>query len=320
MAEAIGVRVISHGEQPARRVLTIEQALQWAYRQELPKARVDGSHNEGRVASAWDRLSRYAEYGTEIDVNPYGVLHDGAAIGAPHPDALKIAAAVDALEGMVLQLPDDWQPFRDMGELGELGEAARIRALDQVSVVADGLRQLKTEPRRLILRFAMLRDVPDWCAERPKICFVAGANGKGKPKWFRLAKKLVEEGGRRVYREVEVDGYDAKGGRPHPDAYRKTFLDPDPTDAATWRAEWQVYVTALELLVIELEGELESIDVRPSGHSLTPWEAPERLGRVLADLRAPALRPVTIARGVWADPETVALQENEPPKKSRKGR
>jgi hypothetical protein len=150
------------------------------------------------------------------------------------------------------------------------------------------------------MRFATLRDIPDWHAERPKIRFTAGQTGR--PKWFRLVKKLVEEGGRRVWAEVEVDGYDPKNNRRHAGAYRKPFLDPDPTDAARWRAEWQVWVTALELLTSELEGELKSIDLRPSGRSLTPWEDPERCGRVLADLCAPVLRPVTVARGFWADP------------------
>lgn len=306
MAKQAGVNMADR--RSARRVLTIDQALRWAYRVELPKARPDGSANVGRLANGWDAVTKAGLYGVEIDENPFGVLHDPTSLGAPHPDAVRISAAVDALSGVVSEIADDWHPFRDLGELGEAGEAARIRALDAVSVVAvDGgqrVRQLRAEPRRLVIKYATMLDAPDWQIERPAVAYVCGA--RGRPKWFRRELRPVEINGREAMREIEVEGYNAKAGRPYPDAYRKQVLDPDPVEAVIWRAEYQVWVAAIELLAIDLEGELETIDVRSSGRMLAPWEEPERLGRVLPDLTAAQREPVTLARGNWARPETVS--------------
>lgn len=292
------VTVIDHGERPARRILTIEQALRWAYRDELPKARPDGGHNLGRVASSYAPVTRFGELLTVIDENPFGVLHDPSALGAPHPDALVIAAAVDGLAGLVIDIPDDWQPWRDLGELGDMGEAARRQALDKV-------RAMRLEPRRLVRAFAILRDPPDWCAERPMIRYVSGPGGGGKPRWFR---RVMYDG-----REIEVDGFNPRSRRPYDDAYRKMYLDPDPVQAGIWRAEWQVWVAALDLLTIDLEGQLESIDLRPSGRSLVPWEAPERLGRVLPDISAKPIRPMSLARGHWGTLDTLKADEPKAP-------
>ena len=283
-----GVRVIDRGESPAKRVLTIEQALRWAYRDELPKVRPDGTVTLGEMASAWDKVARYGELNAVIDENPYGVLHDPTALGEPHRDALRISQAVDELAGLLLDVPDDWEPIRDLGDLGEAGEACRARALEKIRTHAP-------RPRQLVIKYALLRDPPDWQIERPVIRYVC--SGNNKPKWFRRVPWRDPETGH--MHEQEVDGWDSRARRPHVGAYQKTFLDPDPTMTVIWRAEWQVWVAALDVLQIELEGELESIDVRGSGRPLVPWEEPQHVGRVLPDLGKRLVRPVTLVDGKW---------------------
>lgn len=315
------VEIRDCGERPAKRVLQIEAALRWAYRDELPKQRPEARTKSalGRLESSWLSMARVGELGTVIDFNGFGVLHDPAAVGAPHPDALRIAEAVQGLDSIALDLAEDWRPFGDLGDLGEAGEAARIRAIDAVSlVVREGrqrVRQLKARPRELVQKYACLGGAPDWQAERPEIKFESNS-ANGKPKWFRRKLVTVEGAFGDVPREIEVDGFDAKARRPYPDAYRKTYLDPDPVEAAIWRAEYQVWVTALDVLAIDLEGVLETIEIRPSDRTLAPWEDPNRREpQILRPIDEKPVRPMTLGRGFWGAVETLTPNNKRDPRR-----
>ena len=112
-----------------------------------------------------------------------------------------------------------------------------------------------------------------WKAERTKI---APAPQNGKAKWWIRERRWIDTGKSPDQRlghwaEVEVSGVDAKR-RPRPGAYRKFRLDPDPHLAICARIEWQVWRSALDML-LEKIGELETIALKPSELAREPWAA-----------------------------------------------
>jgi hypothetical protein len=286
--------------------ITIEALLRWAYRDELPKA---GGSSRLRVAGfggAWGGVERYGELLSVIDdenLNRYGVVPDFGATTEPHPDAVMVGEMVKALDAFPLNLPDDWDPCGDWPELGAEGPAAVRRAIERETYIDPaGERRFKTAISRLIMRHALLGDAPVWDGEEPQVKLVCAANGK--PKWFRRVLRLVEDGDpvngiQPVYAEVEVDGLDPKLRIPYPDAYRKTYLDPDPAEVIVSRAEYEVWCAALDLLACDLDGMLESHTLIPSARPARPWETGELARpRVLMDLSRPE-QSLVLVRGHW---------------------
>lgn len=270
--------------------MPIEDLLRWAYRDELPKEagdrRVGGPMSYG---SMFGRISEYSELLTLVDAPPnrWGVVPFAGTNVMPHPDAVAIGEAVQALDAWTLDLPDDWSPLSDMPDLGTLGAGAVGRAVERATVTGDDgrTRRLKTSPSFLLRRCAILAP-PDWHGETPEVKLEMS---HGKPRWFR---RIVIQGDAGGY-ECEVDGYNARRKRPYDDAYQKSYLDPDPTDVAVARAEYEVWHAALELLVIELDGVLSEHVALATNHPARPWEGEEgRVARILPDLRP---QPQTVA-------------------------
>lgn len=266
------------------RAIGIEEVLRWAYRDELPKVTQTVRAHVGplQFGQAWGGVERYGELLTLIDApeNMWGVVPDFTATTDPHPDAVMVAEAVADLDGLDIDLPDDWYPLADLGDLGALGAAAVSRATGRLFLVdADGRRRLRSTPRRLVVKHAIMGGSPVWEADVPALKVECGANGRAK--WFERVMVTTETGSM----EVEVDGYDAKRHAPRPGAYRKEFLDPDPADAAISRGEYEVWHAALGVLVEELAGRLTSRDVAPCPRPVRPWEGtPIAPRRVLPDL------------------------------------
>lgn len=282
-----------------KRVMDIEALLRWAYLDELPKDQPDRPLSLG-MAGGWDAVSAFGEHmPLTVDDgvrNRFGLVPDFSAAAGPHPDAVRVAAAVRALDDLDLAIPDDWCPFADLGDMD--GEAARLaaEALGRITHLdAAGVRRLKTSPRRLIEMHAILGGAPDWQAEAPVRKDVLGPNGK--PVWAMRRTVLVDTvDGKGKWVEMEVDGYNARRGRPYPEAYRKTYLDPCPVPAAVSRAEYEVWHAALGVLAVDLDGALADFAVRPTPRVARPWEdsgtaAPE--GRILPSLLQ---RPIILKR------------------------
>jgi len=294
---------------PPKKRTTIEALLSWAYRDELPKEQAGG----GRLlpagfGGAWGGIERYGQILTVVDGGPenrFGLVPDFSASSDPHPDAIRVGEAVQALDGYALSLPPGWDPLADWPGLGEEGAKVVQRVIErETEVDAAGNRRFKLPLSRLVIRHALMSDAPVWEGEEPQLKTVTGANGK--PRWFRRVRQLTDEGDPvngipPIYTEVEVDGYDAKRHRPHPDAYRKTYLDPDPTETIVSRAEYEVWCAALDLLAIDLEDKLESHEIVPSARPARPWETgPALRSRVLESLDRPAPW-LTLLNGQWVD-------------------
>ncbi len=261
------------------KTIGIEPLLKWAYCDELPKALPDGP-GRSRMFSASAVQASLMELYTVIDANRFGVVPDLSASGAPHPDAVAVHEAVCGLDAMELDLPDDWSPLADLGDLGPEGAAAVGRALMALTVLdAAGQRRLRQTPRRLIERHAILGGCPDTEGEKPERKVVKEF---GKAKWFR--RVLVEIEGGSI--ESEVDGFDRKRRRPYPGAYQKHVLDPDPAPVAVARAEYEIWHAALGVLVEDLAGRLADHRVAATDRPQQPWLAGHAGPRIL-----PALRP-----------------------------
>lgn len=270
------------------RVIDVEQALRWAYQDELPKAQIDARGPMGHGV-AWDSVSTFGQYLTDIDTedrrNGYGCVPDTAAGSGPHPDAVRIHEAVLELDDLQVAMPDDWAPIADLGELGPAGVDVVQRGLAKlVSTDGKGTERLRKTPRQLVEFHAMVGGHPDWIGEKPVRRFVSEF---GKPKWFR--KVTIPTGPDGHPYEIEVDGRDPRRKRPYPDAYRKEYLEPDPAEVVYDRALYQVWHAALQVLVAELRGELQSIALVGPAAPAEPWVSGVQPARIL-----PSVRPVTV--------------------------
>ncbi|MBB4042028.1 hypothetical protein GGR34_003713 [Microvirga flocculans] len=292
-----------------KKKIAIEELLRWAYRDELPKERAGaGRFLPAGFGGAWGGVERYGETLAVVDdgrENRWGLAVDFTAASDPHPDAIRVGEAVKALDGFPLNLPDDWNPIADWPDLGAEGEAAVRRAVERETYIdGNGDRRFKTAISRLVMRHALMNDAPVWEGEKPEIKIVTGANGK--PRWFRRVRAVADPGDPELgimptYTEVEVDGYNAKRQRPYPDAYRKTYLDPDPAETILSRAEYEVWCDALDLLTIDLEGVLEAHEIVPSARPARPWENGGALARKVLKSGARPAAWLTLLNGRWID-------------------
>jgi hypothetical protein len=269
---------------PARKTSRgIEELLAWAYRRELPKMQRIAAGSPELMRSGWLRVEQWAEeLSLKLDDNRFGVVPDFASDGLPHEDAIRVHEAVCRLDNLDLGMPDDWSPLDDLSDMGGHKAGLPARALDRLcSMDADGARRLRCSPRRLVFKHAILGGCPDWRIDEPEVKLVSE---HGRPKWFLREMIWLDGLNGPVAYEVEVDGCD-KWRHPKPGAYQKTYLDPDPLDGVVARGEYEIWRSALDMLVEDLRGRLREFEPAPSERPLRPWveKAPPR-GRVLRDL------------------------------------
>lgn len=255
------------------RTMEIDRALRWAFVNELPKARRDA--RAGELISSWRAVAAWAETMCETardGVNRYGLVALDGECGEPHADALLIGEAVLALDQIGFDLPEDWRPDRDVDWPSDLRaqavDEARRRACRRADV-GRGRDEMRLAASTLVQRCAVMGDPPDWEIGETLCDFVRGASGR--PRWFRRVELSAPGAFGDVVELVEVDGYDARAKRPHPDAYFKRRLEPSPVDALVRRAEYEVWRTAMDVLHEELAGRV-SFDLRPCAWPARPWE------------------------------------------------
>ncbi|ACL55638.1 hypothetical protein [Methylobacterium nodulans] len=281
-----------------RKRIGIEDFLRWAYRDELPKVQAEGAlEGPAGYGGPWGGVLQVGTLGTRVDAteNRYGVVPDRYARDDAHPDAILAAEAVQALDACTFDLPEGWNPIRDLGDLGALGTAAvgqGVAALTHID--AEGARRLRAAhtPAALVRRYALLGGCPIWEGDKPVVRLVLGANGK--PAWFRRETIMGEAG---PY-EIEVNGM-GKRGYPLPDAYQKPYLDPCPVDTIVGRGQYELWRSALDLLCEDLRDHLTGYALEPCDRPIRPWETGDRPKRrvihsrlmVVAPLRAPPPRP-----------------------------
>ncbi len=250
--------------------MEIEKLLHWAFVLELPKARRDGLPGTAVASSSWQLVERVGLLGTRVD--GCGASISDMIDAAPHPDALVIAEAVAALDDRVLVEGEEHDLLAGWPDLGVAGDKAGSRAWDLVSCVdKDGHRRLRSSLANLVRSVAILGRWPDWRCEEPTLVDEVGPNGKAR--WYRVVKRAVMwdgEGNEIGWDDVEIDGWDRRGRRPHPGAYRRRILVPDPAAALARRIEFELVHAALSDLAASLDGLGGRSLIGPT-RSATPW-------------------------------------------------
>jgi len=264
----------------------VEEVIAWAWREELPKT---GPHLNGPMpyGSSWAKTDRFAEYLTLVD--SYGIVPDFSAGDWPHHDAVLIGGAVMALDELVLELPEDWRPAPELDGFGGLGAKAVADAWRKMTIEREGgMMALRLKPSELIIRRAIM----GYDTDAMKIDDVEKryeAFGSGQDKWFVRRHQTVLDGinadgtERTKIVNVEVDGWSSRTRRPLPGAYRKPYLDPDPVTAIIARAEHEIWLSALSLVVDDIARQLSDVVMLSTAVPAAPWLV-ENKTRSLPDL------------------------------------
>lgn len=268
--------------------ISIEAHLKKVYLDELPKADAVRIVGPVGVKIAWGRIDRFGELMTEIDedgvtLNRYGCPIDEASTTGPSEDAIRTYAAILALDDMRIAVANDWHPLEDIDDGEPLIQAAIGKALNRITTLDGRERVLTIRPSTLVRKHAILGGAPDTYAEKP---IVKVQTRHGMPQWFRRALVPIGEtaDGEPRFAEAEVDGFNRKRREPYPDAYTKTFLDPDPVDAVIARAEYETWRSALDVLADVLPTLLETVEIEPTTWPRRPWiEGTPATRRILID-------------------------------------
>lgn len=283
--------------------MTVSEALKWAWSDELPKEPADAFYDPPLGArSAWSAIQEFGALNAVIDRQPnrYGCIPFDRA-ETPHPDALRLAAAVASLAECCIDVPQGWHPMPELSAVdADLGRRAVVDALHKVTDYHDdGGLFFRVRPDVLVVRHAIVGLAPDWrMGDLPVRRYVANENGVER--WFvrRDMRSVVgtnADGSDRV--EViatEVDGWSQRLRRPVAGAYRKPYLDPDPVPVMIARAEYEILVAAMRMLFDDLAGRLDTIELTPVDWPAQPWgedlPGPVRRSRILPDLQAERAR------------------------------
>jgi len=261
------------------RQVSIVKLLEWAYRQELPKAERPGGSFTGAASSSWGMVADYGVLGTVIDapVNRWGVVPVHLESGNPHPDAMMVARAVAVLDGARVHLPDGWTPFPEWADSdGLVAETvARLRAR---LVLISG-----AEIQTMLIARAVLGRTADWRGEEPgRVMIMRG----GKPAWF-MKVAGQDAYGNRVDREV--DGSNRRSHRPYPGAYRKYRLIGDVEGLVIDRFRRTVWALAVRHIASTVAGQMVEHELTAEVPTLAPWAVVSGMAGQADPLQAMAL-------------------------------
>ena len=244
------------------RVIDIQDLLVWAYREELPKDRGLGGSGRGEPCAVSPMFAMGA-FGTRVD---YFHREPGfpSAMGAPHPDALLVEAAVERLATHAEQAVDEQLDLApDFGALGvDEGHAVR-RALAMMPA--------------MVARCAKLQKAPFWSSDVVPRPIYVGGNGRTlvvrrEP---QFSKALT---GEEVEHEVIVQVTAEQKGSYAFGAYSPLQYEPDPQSVVDERAEYLVWWGALNALAADLADKLTTFSVRPPSARQRPWTDEAVLG------------------------------------------
>lgn len=238
-----------------KRVMDIEDVLQWAFRDELPKS--DGLGGHGGYGLGYScPLGRMVAIGTSVDNWSREPGHP-AAMGPADPDALVVAGAVNDLAAMADQaIGGDLDLVLDFGVIGEVDERAAVRrALAQLPAI--------------VARFAKLGTRPSWRVT-PSPGPTYAANGRVQVvRWARVLSKTF---GGETFDEQQLVAVSAEKRDTYPmDSYCPVQYEPSLQSIADERAEYLVWWGALDALALSLAGHLDGITVMPPLAPQKPW-------------------------------------------------
>jgi hypothetical protein len=249
------------------KTVTTEELLTWAFVNELPKGGgMDGLDNANSAwrmleASSWGKITSFAELGTLIDRS--GGANYFIEQGEPHEDAVTVGRAVAQLAACDIVLPAGWNPLADWPDTQGLADAAVSRIRKRVEERTQARRG--SEMVSLVVGTAILSRPPDWSSEPSKVRMIERG---GKPAWF-VTRTVIDTLGNR--HAVEVDGFNARTGRPQKGAYRRFELSDAPDGDILSRLDHQIWVAVNRRLEAELAGKLIDHRLVVEHRSMTPW-------------------------------------------------
>lgn len=213
-----------------------EKLLQWAFRDELPK-------DQDRRGGGPDisPMFRLADLGTRVD-DWSAEPGFPRALGAPHPDALEIEAAVLSLADAVI----DWPATRRSA----IGPVAGLLADDE-----PGLARLTIGIPGLVAMHARMGTRPRW-------------------DMTPLPEPVIGRNGKPVVRFLGADGRAVEGRRGRhygPQAHCPLMWFPAPREAAFARIEYSIWWQALDTLADHLAGRLADHAPLPPAAHPSPW-------------------------------------------------
>lgn len=257
---------------PKRCLLDIEDALGWAFRDELPK----GCRDRGGYTGPREPLSlmaRMAAHGGSVD-NWSREPGFPVAMGEPHPDAREIGRRVAALRDWTPPpLPAAWLA-PDFAGLG----------IDE----ADMLRRALPSVQTIVVTSAKLRRRPlfDPAPMPGRRILSNGRAAVLEPDY--VIQTTVD--GRDIGRDTVRPAAQIRAGVYRPGAYCPLVYDPDPAAVALERAEYAVWHAALVALAAQLAGGLlRSLSILPPSAPARPWAGEVDSGKpvpIRDDLRA----------------------------------
>ncbi|GAB6842138.1 hypothetical protein HNR00_004020 [Methylorubrum rhodinum] len=269
-----------------RRTLDIEVALQWAYRDELPKRR-DDHPLRGIGYPSTHPMWRAGAFGGRIDCwnrDPGFPL----AMGDPSPDALRIEAAVEALDDATL----DILPY-DVGK--GLGEHVDLRHVISIT---------RRDVRSWIVTYARNGKRPD-LGGPAEFEPVRGANGKAEI-WETVSIPAGEgPDGTPWFTTFDRRTTSVRAGTYPDGAFCKLQWVRTADDIAEDRARYALWHAGLTLLAEILTPVLQTVAVAPPAAVTRPW--------IEAEPAPPTIRP-NLAR------RTVALDRRRPVARRAPGR
>jgi len=253
---------------PAKRFTDIEIAVRWAYREELPKRRHGG-----------DPIGPALRTTAAISADEHSDRDPGfpAALGAPHPDALAIEAAVKGLA-----------VWRGHG-FGPDDAAGLMHNFEHMDVdhLAAGVEAVANMPA-IIAVHARAGTRPRWTRALPEPFPVTGANGKPKVLIDETLIEMTDKRGRVIHvpasalasedwppgaatHTATVPCRPIRAGLYRAGAYCPLMYRPAPSRIVAERAEYAAWRMGLELLHQALEGRLATIAVLPPAAPWRPW-------------------------------------------------
>lgn len=270
------------------RRMRVDEALRWAYRDELPKvggvvAAMAGPVRTHGVQPHEDRVDGAAP-------NVYGVSPFEVWQGWPHPDAITIGDTVRAMTPR----REDWSACDEL--IADLGDDPLLRA-----VLHRASRRRETvDVAELVRREAIMGRfiaplggsdwVPVWQIDPIRRDYVRDP-ANGQERWFAMIDRpWTDAAGVERVERVEVDGRIGRRHALRPGAYRKALLDPDPVDGIMARIDCVAWALACHGLAEALAPIMEDIGILPWAGSVYPW-------------LEPATRPATVHRiSGWSPP------------------
>lgn len=244
----------SASSEPARkRKLDIEQALQWAFREEAPKMRPDQALR-GPVLPAVHPMWRAGAFGGRID---NWANHDPGfplAMGEPHPDAVLI---INAVKGCDVEKLDLWGfliPYR-------IGES-----FDQVGI----MEKARRETVAVLIACATSRTRPD-TNDRVAVEPVRSITGQTTV-WVREAREYEDAQGQPIFVTHDLPTKPIRKGVYPAGAFTKIRFCPSAATVALDRAKYAAWWAALEHIteLLQVMG-LQTIELSGPTAPRMPW-------------------------------------------------